>query len=1043
MLVEQLIITDRPPGKGVDPNADRGYQLAARSSGIDAEIYRLLKPICAHCGDVVYRSPASSEARKRQQEWYDAITDPNAALVVPEKILNEFPPAWVYVRLKEDLFALVRVCYVGFSYDNRFGNFLAHALVFPAETLVSCGHNPLALVRSDLFRSRDEVDLTTLPALTALPRLVEPAASSPWLRSPYRECLLPVASALCTVRNTGQVLYLCLSEWQQAVPLMESLLDLLPPSARCRTPFCTYYVGPAQTRALSGGTEGSKTETSAYDMLAVCGDSNVPSLGLMPNSYEAGSKHAVFNFVESRFTDVGQPTAYASFAVACAQNGRRDRLDGHHAIAEQLGLGNEHVAWDGLITLVELREPTMAFEAVRAAVESLERLVTQPVQVAAALGLVSPHVRRLAEMSNVGALNELAPSLAALVDRAGPEVRPQPFLAEVEEMAAKALDGGSPRRAAALLRACGQASGGLLLALVRDRLRAPEGFQVAPATAEERTQLVDLLLEGLQLAGRQEANVPFDRLLVAVFHAAAQISRLPEVWERIGESIVKPFFESDLSGEKQQALRGIIAEIPPAECPQASVWLSMRSLEASKPTGEDLYRQLENVAESLAHAAADDKAFNKVLRILQESLQEPPRRAFALGRMSEKTANTPVGDNLYAQYRLVIESQPVDRISLRRALAKAGVAHVLCRDMLGSPRILPWQEPESRKAFDVWETSILKPFPTVFDVVCGGVAQRLGQSERLEAVLPLAKQLILRRSGAAGPGLVSLFGALVSALPMKPLSGENAMLLASPPDRLDPGAKARLAVLSFLAAVKDVAAKNAWSVTEFRHSDPAWHCAAQLDDQDKTEALDWCLDTFSATGIIAPEQAESLHCMMEAIGKGQPKDVAEAAHHLLDGRDKVTAVQVAMAFAYGALASTIQSLYWAEAFGHLVHKFDSATRRLLEEHLRYRFTRGGVQYDKEMAHLCSCAKLAEPKPSAPLPPPSMMPVGQGELSAHNMRRRGILARLAQWFRGGFRHEDDIPGAPRIQDPSGPVKPMAAVYPTVPPTSVARPQKKPK
>ena len=85
MTVEQLIYTDLPRGKGLDPSS-AGYQIKACSEGLSAEARGLLSSICTHYGDAVHRH-APCAAKERERAWRAQLFDDR------DQELAQRPPA--------------------------------------------------------------------------------------------------------------------------------------------------------------------------------------------------------------------------------------------------------------------------------------------------------------------------------------------------------------------------------------------------------------------------------------------------------------------------------------------------------------------------------------------------------------------------------------------------------------------------------------------------------------------------------------------------------------------------------------------------------------------------------------------------------------------------------------------------------------------------------------------------------------------------------------------------------------------------------------
>jgi hypothetical protein len=332
MPFEQLIYTDRPRGKGLDPKA-AGYQVQACSAGLGPELRSQLGSVCMHYGDAVYRY-APQAAAERETAWRSTA---ESLTEIPAEVLAAFPVVWSYDRLGDDLYSLTLVRYAGFTHDGRTGNFFAHALVFTSGDLAPWGGNPLALARSGLFLASSPDDGTSLPVLDG------PAGEGEGRREPGWELcgeqLPALVAALTAAAGSGPPVLLGLAAWSEAAALVEALLDLLPPSARSRTTFCSY--------------ESDRHWPATHHLLVLCPRDGRP-LDLRPDEYRSG--FAIFNFVEGRSSEAAAPGPYARLAAGCAGGGDLRPLQSLHSLLEALGLGRTAAAWDALAPAAALGE---------------------------------------------------------------------------------------------------------------------------------------------------------------------------------------------------------------------------------------------------------------------------------------------------------------------------------------------------------------------------------------------------------------------------------------------------------------------------------------------------------------------------------------------------------------------------------------------------------------------------------------------------------------------------------------------------------------
>ena len=1034
MPIEQLIFTNRALGKGVDPKLP-GFQIAACSPGLDGEMRAQLSRVCAQFRTLIYEcAPVSAKDRERQ--WRAEKGDQS---VFPNEVLNEFPLIWRYIRLKEDLFALLRARYTGFTHDGRLGNLLVHGLVFDPEELAAYGHNPLALARSNLFRSQDNGDETSLPTLADLGAPPDVSTDSGLLaQQPYRDHLEAVISLLSEISPDNPSLLVCLPDWRQATPFVEAALNLLPPTSRCRSTFCTYTAKLAQARA-----------DAIDDILISCSD-NIPTLGLRTNNYDADPEHGgkakylVFNFVEGEFVQSVELGPYAMFTANCLRNGQKDRLESHHLFTERLGLGDGPDAWDALVPIASLSghgEP----QAVRDAIHALGELITRPEQATAALTLVAPQVRDFARTDNTAVLVAIAPELASIVDCAAGESQQAPsgsFVAEIRNLAADALDRGSICTSMALLRACGRARDDGLLSLLKDKLADPARGLPDVENAEDQREMVQLILEGLRLAEQKpDLAPPRGRLMVCALRAASPVGSVAEVWRDIGETVVKPFFDGPLDDEgKKRLLEDIADALSDKGCPSASLWVNMKILKAAPPQGEELFQRLSGLAVIMSRSTEDKGILREVLQIVQDQLPEPRGRVVALGRMSEGTLGTQLGGVLFGKYQeeLALVKEDAARNDIRSDLAKAGAVRVLCGEIVDD--VLPWQEKDSAEKdsaekdsagrFQSWWDTILTEYPAVLDALRSRIGDLLRRGELSDMDICLAKRLLARLPGEQGPrpGLSSLWGAMVLSQPVGPLSAEVEQTFSALPDDIGMEAQNRLAIMRFMTATDAAISRGGWSVSQFKYSDPAWGNVAQLTGADKTRAIRWCVGKFKPTGVADAKDAGIFCSILLKAGEKDVHGIVDAVVvHLLDGRDVVTDVQVVTAFALMAVRESQKSSYWTRFFAALIERIDKRTCGLLEEHLQHRFRSTTVQDDKEMLRICTSAGLSVP---ALAPPPvqkpqprSPVPSGGGSAPTPEGRKPGILSRVfGSIFRSdGGREASTSSPRPEVTARSGPAE----------------------
>ena len=255
MAIEQMTFTVVQGGKGFNASLPSGYQVKGCSPGLqqDAALRERVAAICTHYGQVVYDGKCSAVAAAMDKEsaWYRRKQGPPQAF--GPQVLDEFPVVWSYAQSSGEWWAATRTCYRGPCPDGKPGNFFSHALVFRPEELRQHGNNPLALCRSGLFMACDPGDSTTLPTLVDLGPASAARLDAELLgRPPWRDRIGAILLALARARSGGRPVVLCVANWREVPPLVEGLLALLPPSARCRTAICTFESDPHWLPSFNG-----------------------------------------------------------------------------------------------------------------------------------------------------------------------------------------------------------------------------------------------------------------------------------------------------------------------------------------------------------------------------------------------------------------------------------------------------------------------------------------------------------------------------------------------------------------------------------------------------------------------------------------------------------------------------------------------------------------------------------------------------------------------------------------------------------------------
>ena len=449
---------------------------------------------------------------------------------------------------------------------------------------------------------------------------------------------------------------------------------------------------------------------------------------------------------------------------------------------------------------------------------------------------------------------------------------------------------------------------------------------------------------------------------MAAFHAARVSNQSVEVWSQLGESWVKRRLGGAWNAEKEAFAKELAKELPPLECPEGSAWLNLRMLREAKPQGSDLEPRLEALTLAGSRSSLAPEIIPEVIRTTEKQWEDPERRAVGLGRLTEAAFGTPSQSQLENSYHEALKKVPPNRLShVRRKLADAGALQLLCKSFCAD--VLPWTAEESPSRLQRWYDTVFAQCPPMLDAALQVTASLVQDPRQREQAWPLAEEIIFKHGGrvAPSPGLVTLTNAVAASLPLAPLQTKWDVVLLSPAAGLAQDTQSRVRVLVFMRRVKQSAAQESWSPAAFPADEPVWrNDVSTLSALERRQLVTWCAALFSECGITQPDDARGLVAMLAAAGEGSPSTVAAAVERLLDGRDPVTVVLVATAFATCALEEPGLE-FWTQATKAVVDRCDRDKRQLFVAHLRQRFGRRDPQDEQRQETLLIALGLATAK----------------------------------------------------------------------------------
>ncbi|MEM7010737.1 MAG: hypothetical protein AAF585_04560 [Verrucomicrobiota bacterium] len=443
MMIEQVIVTDRPRGKGVDPN-QAGFQVAAKSSGLTQELIQEVYRLAANYGAAVYgEHEAVRVAKRKERAWKleeREHTGSRPSSVLPE-ICALFPEVFAFDRIdgEETSYVITRVRYVGFVSDGRSGNYLAHSLIVDEDALDAIDSNPFPLLDSNQFFDAIDEDTTELPSLDSFAPIPRVKADNPI------DDKLEIALATA-MRNLplGETLIFTTSDApDERRQLLSVIFSLLPPAWRRRATFTTFAPNLDQERHALAAWTGS--------------------LGPTP---QIGPGSTVFDHEERRFYGPSAEPGYCDQLVCnWLREGKSESVSRLHQFLDSVGAVDDPTSWDGLVAC-------QALLSTDASVDELIEVLQQGESLApATLRGLLPHLgrqcERFAAEGDIHSLMRLGSEGAGFVVRASEDAGDNEHLAEFRmRMSRGAQDAfwnqGDPESARALLNLSGISRAALL-----------------------------------------------------------------------------------------------------------------------------------------------------------------------------------------------------------------------------------------------------------------------------------------------------------------------------------------------------------------------------------------------------------------------------------------------------------------------------------------------------------------------------------------------------------------------------------------------------
>lgn len=926
MAIEQLFFTDWPAGKGVEPSAS-GLQIKACSKGINEDQRWNLKRLCDQHGKAFSSTHIPNSVYEMEQDWKAKTDDLND---VPQHILDAFPVVWSYDRLEHDRFVLMRVGYTCLTNDGRTGNYFVHAIILSPEDLAFCNYNPLELADSNIFLSNDTSEKTVLESLEKLEKENpnQPHHFSRIMDAPYGNRSLEITTALCVKHLRERPVLICLKDWRHALLLTKDILYLLPPSIRCRTPFCTYETDRDWKLVnRQGATVSRRRICTIYA-------ENPSSLRLRPDEYQ--SKYIVFNFLDNQFSEITSSPEFAEFIISSIKDkSLRKRLDSFHQMIEQMKLGTDADSWDGLISVLDLKKQISddfdgkpSSELIKEAGRVMGRLIKGSAENKTPLEESVEFMRRLAGKNDRSGLesfkkhSDIEGIIHALTDG---EIKKDAYR-QIEEILSEALKNGHVGIVKELLGFYEEKPGQVLVKALPDALNNLNRIiQIAPKKQSE--EITGLLIQCLSHSNELMDKPLLMQITEAMLFSACKAGILDEAWLKIGKTVIERLFKNNWTKEVEDFAKNMIQNIMPANTLSiAHAWISFQIL--IRYDQQTLKNSLEEISK-ISRICLDAGKIKETAREsedLVKELGELIEKQFGDDRIEYAVVTGKIADMTYRPAELdtqkdlfflkryldaVEKADDMDAWKIRKGMAKQDALQILSCEFLNS--ILPWKEDKNERVFDQWYKLFLdseKYGKVALDPLYHRIADKVKNCRDIADILPMVEKILEKKAKRpSGSGLKNLVESILLKLPIKPLPNEQDGIIKAlhgttkePKNEMSSQAKTKLNLITFINHIEKERIQNpSWSISELTSLDSEWkwcHDVKLLDtEHDKIRIMKDLIKTFERSGIREDKDARTLMDILGRVNLSSAQHVVEIIEPLMANRDALTRCLVTITFA--------------------------------------------------------------------------------------------------------------------------------------------------
>jgi hypothetical protein len=892
MPIEQLVIADRLGGKGINENGGRGYQPAAKSDGLQQDCIDFLKNICPHYGQAVkVISSACNEATSWAQKEGDKPEEQRSRQI-PDNVADKFPVSWNYTPLVDKKFAITRVCYA-FSCENRPGSFMSHSLVVSPEMLEQLEYNPLVLTHSDLFWRNDQPDVIKLPSLeTFSARNKVDGLYKVLTTPPIKDKLANIISALISEYPVTKPVVILLPDWKAGNAVCEALLDILPPTRRCRTGVSTF----ATDFKWAPGNMRSENRKSLHDLIILGKDDNQPS-SIKAFDYQQ-NEYSIFNFAEDKFNEQPQACAYAVFAEKCLLEDNYAKLQKMQNLCEILNCVEDPAAMNSLIAADIIFNKQVTPSELVQILQVIQEKCNQPQQVRYVIELLDKFIKEYYNNNDHAGMAMVASGCGNLLQQMSlAEVMQLEFYTDMAKNIDDSISNGKWRMAEAVATLFGKEYKNIL---VESLFKCIEDSNLSVSCSKDSDDM-SKMAEVIQylyifIDKNSDCKLSLDNLMIALCEAAQKAGCAGPFWKLIGASPVIPYLQDNFN-EKKDLANSLLSIFQAVHVPEACTWLRYLQISNSTLEPEQLVQACVEVVDAGSCSSDCAEVIAKIPELIKNRIPQTNNQALALGMIAEHACMYSYLDFLFLRYQSIMNNlDPEMSEKVRNSLLEQQCIEVVSREIIEN--LNPWKATQ-KTTLAQWKKCILDSNSKILDKIYGELATQIHQNN-LDAII-LAEIVVpdeLKNQNISN-NLVRLLQEIALHLPIAPLDGKWSLVFVKLDEfsTFSKAAISRIEILKFMREMNISSSKSDWKIVKFPTSGSIWEKVKDLSSQDeRAAAVKWSLGVFKNCGINNSAEAQHFINILKCAGIVSHGKVASFIFDLIKDRDLVTIILIISAF---------------------------------------------------------------------------------------------------------------------------------------------------